>query len=692
MRGISIKQRLSSVLLALIVLISVIPFTVTAKVAPPKVLGAPAHFGVTFNYGSFILFVSAPDEIRTYMAQRVQNDPDNTDLLSLSLYYQVDTKINNGSWQYTSAWDSPKTVPKNQKKMYSVVCRDGEHYTSSSYAYFSHLFSDESIVKTITENGWDYFTNNSITFRVRFAQSFDNEKTYVLSPWSKEFVLSANVKVDPNKMINFAPVLTDAEVEMRSDTPYLAVKLEKPHQNIGDLNVVTGGAVRVEIWLRKKGDKDFKQVHYWWVSNETINFNAEPYFEDYRDSYEEAAFEIKTRYSLDLRKYKQAGIDSTSSSVDIYSPFSNVISQNMPAWGSTSGWAEGEVKKSVENGLYPDRFKDADLTKPITRAEFASVALKLYEALSRKTVSPAPNTTFTDTKDTDVLKAYAADIVVGVGNNKYAPDQFISREQCAAMLTRVYKKVNWEGWTIKEDATYTKHSLDYKGVAPFADDANIFPNFKPSVYFMAKYKIIQVTNNLFVPKNTPTAEDAKNYTNATREQALLFSNRTFEKSDEIVDGGPVEQDITKTPPAGQPSTPQVESGAIVGNWSNGMTGVRYNTGTGSFDFGAYGSREEYQFNSDGTFAELISTGLGSEIVIKGKYAVKDGKIIFSSQTSKVSSDYGKTWKDGNSPADETRYFTLEKGDDANYLIIGLEDATLPLDTETNAVRYWFMQN
>ena len=37
-------------------------------------------------------------------------------------------------------------------------------------------------------------------------------------------------------------------------------------------------------------------------------------------------------------------------------------------------------------------------------------------------------------------------------------------------------------------------------------------------------------------------------------------------------------------------------------------------------------------------------------------------------------------------------FTLEKGDDANYLIIGLEDATLPLDTETNAVRYWFMQN
>lgn len=684
------KRILISILLVLILLINAISFTVSAEVVPPKALGAPAHFGVTFNHSYFKLYISASDDIRAYMAQRVQDNPDNPDLKGFTLYYQVDAKINNGNWQYTSAWDSPKTVPDSQKNKYYIQCKNGEYYAGSGDAYPLHLFGD-TIAKTITDAGWDYFTNNSITFRARIAQSFDNGNTYVLSPWSKEFVLSANVKLDTNKMINHAPVLKGAEVEMRGDTPYLSVKLEKPPQNIGDLNVAAGGAVRVEIWLRKKGEKDFKQVHYWWVSNESIYFNAEPYFEDYRDSYEEAAFEIKTRYSLDLRKYKQAGIDSTSS-VDIYSPFSNVIFQNMPAWGSTSTWAEGEVQKSLENGLYPEKFQGADLTKPITRAEFASVALKLYEALSGKAVLPAPNTTFTDTKDADVLKAYAADIVVGVGNNKFAPDQLISREQCAAMLTRVYKKINWEGWTIKDDATYTKHSLDYQGVAPFADDANIFPNFKPSVYFMAKYKIIQVTRNLFVPKNTPTAEDAKNYTNATREQALLFSNRTFENSDKIVDGGPVEQDITKTPPEGQPSTPQGESRAIVGKWSDGMTGVRYNTGTGSFEFGAYGSREEYQFNSDGTFAELISTGLGSEIVIKGKYAVKDGKITFSSRTSKVSSNYGKTWRDGNSPADETRYYTLEKGDDVDYLIIGLEDATLPLDTETNAVRYWFMQN
>ena len=46
-------------------------------------------------------------------------------------------------------------------------------------AYPLHLFGDT--IAKITDAGWDYFTNNSITFRARIAQSFDNGNTYVLS-------------------------------------------------------------------------------------------------------------------------------------------------------------------------------------------------------------------------------------------------------------------------------------------------------------------------------------------------------------------------------------------------------------------------------------------------------------------------------------------------------------------------------
>ena len=49
----------------------------------------------------------------------------------------------------------------------------------------------------------------------------------------------------------------------------------------------------------------------------------------------------KTRYALDLRNYKQAGYTGSSGAVDIYSPFSNVISHNMPAWSKASQWATG---------------------------------------------------------------------------------------------------------------------------------------------------------------------------------------------------------------------------------------------------------------------------------------------------------------------------------------------------------------
>ncbi len=652
-----------AVFLTLALLICTTPLSAIAEVAPPTALGAPAHFGAKFNYSNFKVYISAPDDFREYMARRVQDDPDNPDLKSLTLYYQVDAKINDGNWQYTSDWDSPKTVPDNRK--YYIPCQTGEKqiYAGEGYAYIKHLFSDEALAKAIENAGWDYFKSNSITLRARLAQSFDYGKTFVLSPWSKEFVLSANVKLDTDKMINNAPTLKGAEVVMLGSTPHMSVKLEKPPQDIGELNVATGGSVRAEIWLRKKGDKEFKQVHYWWVSNESILFDVRKYFEDYKDSYEAAAFEVKTRYSLDLRVYMQANVNSTTS-VDIYSPFSNVISHNMPAWSDAPSWAAGELNKAVENGLFPDRLKGEDLTKPITRAEFASVALKLYEGISKKTASPAPANTFTDTKDSDVLKAFALDIVAGTSkgiNVKFEPDTPISREACAAMLTRVYKKIYWEGWTLDGDKTYTKHSLDNKDVPKFTDDADIFPNFKPDVYFMAKYGIILGDKGIFGPKVVNVAGVTKNF--ATRTQALLISNRTFEKADEIKDGGPVtapapsSSPAPSSTPAPTPTAPTSPTPSPVtpatpapsGNNSNISEDWLIGTWVYSYSVGNVGLAIILEFREDGTFDKAIGTVSGysySATAFEGKYKVSDNKILFYEQkkSTAYASSSSELWR------------------------------------------------
>jgi len=191
-----------------------------------------------------------------------------------------------------------------------------------------------------------------------------------------------------------------------------------------------------------------------------------------------------------------------------------------------SDWAQEELGRADQLGLIPDCLKGKDLTKDITRAEFAAVAVKVYEALSASKALPAVTNPFKDTNDLEVLKAYNTGITNGTGADTYEPDAILDREQMATMLTRVFKRVTMPGWTL---ATDNQFELRYQKPAVFADDKDISDWAKDSVYFMAANGIINgVGGNRFAPKNLTTAEEATGYANATREQALLIAVRMVE--------------------------------------------------------------------------------------------------------------------------------------------------------------------
>lgn len=192
-------------------------------------------------------------------------------------------------------------------------------------------------------------------------------------------------------------------------------------------------------------------------------------------------------------------------------------------WDYASAWAGAEIQKAEDLGLIPEVLQGKDLTLPITRLEFAAVAVKTYENLSGTRALPAVVNPFTDCSDTEVLKAYNLGVVNGVSATAFAPDERLSREQAAAMLTRVFKRATIPGWTLADDASYP---LEFTYPAAFADDANISPYAKESVYFMVAHNIINgVGGNKFAPKNTTSAEEARGYANATREQALAIAVR-----------------------------------------------------------------------------------------------------------------------------------------------------------------------
>ncbi len=188
-----------------------------------------------------------------------------------------------------------------------------------------------------------------------------------------------------------------------------------------------------------------------------------------------------------------------------------------------SDWAKEELQQADELGLIPEALQGADLTAPITRAEFAAVAVKTYEALSGTAAIPAVTNPFTDCKDVEVLKAYNIGAVNGTSATTFAPDLLLNREQAAAMLTRVFKKVSMPGWTLAAD---TNFPLSYTKPTAFVDDAQISTWAKDSVYFMAANGIISgVGGNKFAPKATTEAEQAQGYAQATREQALIIAVR-----------------------------------------------------------------------------------------------------------------------------------------------------------------------
>lgn len=211
---------------------------------------------------------------------------------------------------------------------------------------------------------------------------------------------------------------------------------------------------------------------------------------------------------------------------EVESPWSNSLTIGVAPWSNASGWATAELGKADELGLIPDSLRGADMTKSITRAEFAAVSVKVYEALSGTKALPAVTNPFTDCNDVEVLKAYNVGVTNGTSPTEFSPNQLLNREQAATMLTRVFKRVTMPGWTLAADGQF---KLTFTQPAPFADDALISAWAKDSVYFMNANGIINgLGGGKFGPRNTTSDEEARGYANATREQALLIAVRMVE--------------------------------------------------------------------------------------------------------------------------------------------------------------------
>ncbi len=106
-----------------------------------------------------------------------------------------------------------------------------------------------------------------------------------------------------------------------------------------------------------------------------------------------------------------------------------------------SDWARSLAAEADGAKIVPDSVK-VDYHRAITRAQFAEMAVQAIEAGG---MTLPKGDAFADCSLDYVLKARAAGIVSGSGNNMFEPDSFILREEMAAMIVNTSQYMMKQG-------------------------------------------------------------------------------------------------------------------------------------------------------------------------------------------------------------------------------------------------------
>lgn len=330
-----------------------------------------------------------------------------------------------------------------------------------------------------------------------------------------------------------APVNLTAELKKDvNDMPYFELKLNIP-QSVKD---VAAKIHNNQEYFKGKHcseleiEFEYKYGKYDWNKGPTMYWNTSAYVIDFMEGgcFEYCPFDSSTKfeevdikaetYSFRARFTGMWGFSDGMLDYYIYSGYSNIVTIGNTAWSTASGWATPELQKAADAGLIPGILKGSDMTKPITREEFAELSVLLCDKVTGKASKPVSPNPFKDTTNPQILKAYQLGITTGTSATTFEPKTLINREQCAAMLFRAIKAI--------------KPGDDYSinGVKDFPDQKQISNWAVQSTKYMSKIGIVKGdTKGNFMPKATTTVQEAAGYGMATREAAVLMTVRTYEK-------------------------------------------------------------------------------------------------------------------------------------------------------------------
>lgn len=172
------------------------------------------------------------------------------------------------------------------------------------------------------------------------------------------------------------------------------------------------------------------------------------------------------------------------------------------------GEIEHLVKCAGSRSYMPRYLFDKNIHEKMTRFDAAQLLAAIYETITAEELSPADNSTFTDTEDISVLKLVKAGILQGVSDNEFAPDEAVTNGEFAAAL---YNTLTAVGVYIPPDVENVKLYHNHNEISSAVRD---------TVYMLKAYGALDsVYNRIFPNTDCITVGQAI----AATENSLLIS-------------------------------------------------------------------------------------------------------------------------------------------------------------------------
>ena len=384
------KKRFFSVFLSIVLVLCLFPLVASAATEFPSSLEAPKNIGISvlsddkvavYDYS---IGFSIPSSIQTINDQWTSWSA-SKNVAELNVYLEYDYKYNeNGNWHYTSAWDQPDGALESSK--------------------LTDLGTNETVyVKpdklTDISDQMSMLDNNTVYFRCRFATTYvDNNsgKTEkMVSPWSDTSAIgkkanAVDLKVEP-------PVLTKAELKKDDiGAPYFEITNQIP-DSVKTLDN-SGGAISVSVEYSINGGE-------WKVQTgvdrliELLDVKTENVGTGNTIKIEDNTYGIRARY----------GYGSVYGMVDVWSPYSNIITIDSQKFERLSGQTRIETAIAISKEGWPnaattvlltrdDNYPDALTGAPLSKKLDAPILFT-----NSKTLTPETGTEIARLKPSKVI-------------------------------------------------------------------------------------------------------------------------------------------------------------------------------------------------------------------------------------------------------------------------------------------------